>query len=153
RENREQRVRLEALNGQLTDAVNELRGDQEAGRRVQFQLLPPDGVRFGDYAFSRRLFPSQYLSGDFVDYFALDEDHVGMYMADVSGHGAASAFVTAMLSAVIARYREAVTRGDSEVMLAPDRLLETLNHDLDLRKMHKHVTMFYAVLDLRSHVL
>ena len=153
RENREQRVRLEALNGQLTDAVNELRGDQEAGRRVQFQLLPPDGLRFGHYTFTRRLFPSQYLSGDFVDYFALDDDHVGMYMADVSGHGAASAFVTAMLSAVIARYREAVTRGEGEVMLAPDRLLETLNHDLDLRKMHKHVTMFYAVLDLRSHVL
>jgi sigma-B regulation protein RsbU (phosphoserine phosphatase) len=153
RENRDQRVRLEALNGQLTDAVNELRDDQEAGRRVQFQLLPPDRLRFGDYVFCRRLFPSQYLSGDFVDYFALDDQHVGMYMADVSGHGAASAFVTAMLSTVIARYREAVTRGEGEVMLAPDRLLECLNHDLDLRKMHKHVTMFYAVLDLGTHLL
>jgi sigma-B regulation protein RsbU (phosphoserine phosphatase) len=153
RENREQRARLERLNRQLTEVVHELRTDQEAGRRVQFQLLPADGLSCGDYAFSRRLYPSQYLSGDFVDYFAIGEHHVGMYMADVSGHGAASAFVTAMLAALIGRYREAVAGGENDVMLAPDRLLERLNHDLDLRKMHKHLTMFYAVLDLRTHLL
>jgi serine phosphatase RsbU (regulator of sigma subunit) len=153
RENREQRARLESLNRQLQQAVDELRTDQEAGRRVQFQLLPTDGLRFGEYVFSRRLFPSQYLSGDFVDYFALGDDQVGMYMADVSGHGAASAFVTAMLGALVGRYREALTRGESDVALAPERLLESLNHDLDLRKMHKHVTMFYGVLDVRTHLL
>ena len=153
RENREQRARLESLNRQLQQAVDELRTDQEAGRGVQFQLLPPDGLRFGEYIFSRRLFPSQYLSGDFVDYFALGDDHVGMYMADVSGHGAASAFVTAMLGTLVGRYREALTRGESDVALAPDSLLEALNRELDLRKMHKHVTMFYGVLDLRTHLL
>jgi serine phosphatase RsbU (regulator of sigma subunit) len=153
RENREQRARLETLNRQLTEAVDELRADQEAGRRVQFQLLPPDGVSFGPYTFARRLFPSQYLSGDFVDYFALDDTHVGMYMADVSGHGAASAFVTAMVTALISRYREALTRGESDIMLSPERLLESLNRDLDLRKTRKHVTMLYGVFDLPAGVM
>jgi sigma-B regulation protein RsbU (phosphoserine phosphatase) len=152
RENRKQQARLEKLNRQLTEVVDELRTDQEAGRRVQFQLLPPDGLRFGEFALSRRLYPSQYLSGDFVDYFPVGDHHVGMYMADVSGHGAASAFVTAMLAALVGRYRESGT-GENDVMLAPERLLERLNHDLDLRKMHKHLTMFYAVLDLRSQLL
>jgi serine phosphatase RsbU (regulator of sigma subunit) len=32
-------------------------------------------------------------------------------------------------------------------------MLETLNRDLGLRKLHKHVTMFYGVIDLRSHEL
>jgi serine phosphatase RsbU (regulator of sigma subunit) len=153
RQNREQRTSLEQLNGRLTDAVAELRTDQEAGRRIQFQLLPADGQRIGPYEFTRRLFPSQYLSGDFVDYFALGEHHAGMYVADVSGHGAASAFVTAMMSALVGRYREALNRRESDVMLWPDKLLESLNRDLGLRKLHKHVTMFYAVLDLRSHLL
>jgi serine phosphatase RsbU (regulator of sigma subunit) len=153
RENREQRAHLERLNRQLTEAVDELRADEEAGKRIQFQLLPADGLRFGDYQFTRRLFPSQYLSGDFVDYFALGQNHVGMYIADVSGHGAASAFVTAMLATLIGRYREALTRGESDLVLAPERLLESLNRDLDLRKMHKHLTMFYGVLDLSSHNL
>jgi serine phosphatase RsbU (regulator of sigma subunit) len=153
RENREQRKSLERLNDRLTAAVDELRSDQEAGRRIQFQLLPPDGLRIGSYEFSRRLYPSQYLSGDFVDYFALGENHAGMYVADVSGHGAASAFVTAMLVALIGRYREALNRKESDVMLWPDKLLESLNRDLGLRKLHKHLTMFYAVLDLRTHRL
>jgi sigma-B regulation protein RsbU (phosphoserine phosphatase) len=153
RENREQRASLERLNGRLTDAFAELRTDQEAGRRIQFQLLPADGLCIGDYEFTRRLFPSQYLSGDFVDYFALGEHHAGMYVADVSGHGAASAFVTAMVAALISRYREALNRRESDVMLWPDKLLESLNRDLGLRKLHKHLTMFYAVLDLRSHRL
>jgi serine phosphatase RsbU (regulator of sigma subunit) len=153
RENREQRASLERLNGRLTDAFAELRSDHEAGRRIQFQLLPADGLRIGDYEFSRRLFPSQYLSGDFVDYFALGDQHAGMYVADVSGHGAASAFVTAMVAALISRYREALNRRESDVMLWPDKLLESLNRDLGLRKLHKHLTMFYAVLDLRSHRL
>jgi serine phosphatase RsbU (regulator of sigma subunit) len=153
RENREQRTSLERLNGRLTEAVAELRTDQEAGRRIQFQLLPADGLRIGPYQFTRRLFPSQYLSGDFVDYFALGEHHAGMYVADVSGHGAASAFVTAMLVALIGRYREALNRRESDVMLWPDKLLENLNRDLGLRKLHKHLTMFYAVLDVRSHRL
>jgi len=153
RENREQRASLERLNSRLTDAFAELRTDQEAGRRIQFQLLPADGLRLGPYEFSRRLFPSQYLSGDFVDYFALGEHHAGMYVADVSGHGAASAFVTAMLATLVGRYRESLNRRESDVMLWPDKLLENLNRDLGLRKLHKHVTMFYAVLDLRTHRL
>jgi serine phosphatase RsbU (regulator of sigma subunit) len=153
RENREQRASLERLNDQLSGAVTELRTDQEAGRRIQFQLLPADGLRIGQYEFTRRLFPSQYLSGDFVDYFPLGEHHAGMYVADVSGHGAASAFVTAMMVALIGRYREALTRRESDVILWPDKLLESLNHDLGLRKLHKHVTMFYGVIDLRSDPL
>jgi serine phosphatase RsbU (regulator of sigma subunit) len=150
RENREQRASLERLNQQLTEAVAELRSDQEAGRRIQFQLLPSDGLRIGSYQFSRRLFPSQYLSGDFVDYFPLGDRHAGMYIADVSGHGAASALVTAMMVALIGRYREALTRGESDIMLWPDKFLESLNRDLGLKKLHKHVTMFYGVIDLRS---
>jgi sigma-B regulation protein RsbU (phosphoserine phosphatase) len=153
RENREQRVNLEQLNSKLSAAVEELREDQEAGRRVQFSLLPPDALGVGGYVLSRRLFPSQWLSGDFVDYFTAGDDHVVLYLADVSGHGAASAFVTAMVAALVGRHREAFAREESDLVLHPDQLLESLNCDLGLRKLHKHVTMFYGVIDLRSDVL
>ncbi len=153
RENREQRANLERLNSRLSAAVEELREDQEAGRRVQFSLLPQDGFRVGPYTFERRLFPSQCLSGDFVDYFAVGEHHAVFYLADVSGHGAASAFVTAMVAALVSRHRDAFARGESDLVLYPERLLESLNSDLGVRKLHKHVTMFYGVIDLRSDSL
>ena len=150
---RTQRASLVRLNEQLTDAIAELRSDQEAGRRIQFQLLPADGLRIEDYALTRRLYPSQYLSGDFVDYFVLDEDHLALYIADVSGHGAASALVTAMMAALIGRYREALTREENDVLLRPGELMTALNRELGLHKLKKHVTMFYGVLDLRTNQL
>jgi len=107
RENREYREHLEVLNRDLSSSLQQLREDAEAGRKVQRQFLPAAQQRFGNYVFSQRLFPSMYLSGDFVDFFPIDANHVGFYIADVSGHGAASAFVTVMLKTLISQYREA----------------------------------------------
>jgi DNA-binding NtrC family response regulator len=101
KQNREQQARLEQLNRELEEALGRLRTDQEAGRQIQFRLLPADAQLFGSYRFSRRLFPSLFLSGDFIDYFAIDDSHVGFFMADVSGHGAASAFVTVMVKTLV----------------------------------------------------
>ena len=103
----------------------------------------------GAWTFRRRIFPSKELSGDFVDYFKLGERRAGLYLADVSGHGSASAFVTAMLSALMAKYREAYAQGLSDLILEPERMLEQLNRDLLSRHMDKHATMFYGVVDLK----
>ncbi|MDX2024600.1 MAG: response regulator [Deltaproteobacteria bacterium] len=153
KENREHRARLEVLNDQLTKALDEIRSDQEAGRRLQHQLLPPDQQRMGHWKFSRRIFPSRALSGDFVDYFKLGEGYAGLYLTDVAGHGAASAFVTAMIVALVAKYREAYASGLSDLILEPERFLEQLNRDLFGRGLDKHATMFYAVVELKSDVM
>jgi serine phosphatase RsbU (regulator of sigma subunit) len=88
------------------------------------------------------------LSGDFVDYFALNDRFAGLYLADVAGHGAASAFVTAILTTLVGKYREAMhSRGD-ETILYPQQLLSGLDADLKALSIPKHVTFFYAVVDL-----
>src|SRR5262249_13732121 len=112
-----------------------------------------DGLDIADYKLTRRLFPSQYLSGDFIDYFAVGNEHLAFYIADVSGHGAASAFVTAMLATLVARQLEAFARGEDDIVLSPSRLLRSLNRELGLQRFRKHVTMFYAVVDLRTRRL
>ena len=48
RQNREYREHLEALNRELTQALEQLQDDEEAGRRIQFQLLPEDNLRFAN---------------------------------------------------------------------------------------------------------
>lgn len=151
RENREHREHLEALNERLTTALNQLKADQEAGRKIQFRLLPRDDIRFGNYTFTRRLYPSMYLSGDFVDYFAIDACRVGFYMADVSGHGAASAFVTVMLKTLIGQYREAYAQKQNTTITNPAKTLQRLDHDLRREALEQHLTMFYGVIDWREH--
>ena len=147
RENREYREHLELLNSDLSHSLQQLQEDAEAGRKIQHQFLPGQQQRFGDYVFSQRLFPSMYLSGDFVDYFPIDDQRVGFYIADVSGHGAASAFVTVMLKTLINQYREAYWKDGDQTLVHPARVLQRLNRDMRRQKLEKFATLFYGVID------
>lgn len=145
RANDRQRQRLLSLNDELTRAIEELRDDQLAGRALQRQLLPPERAEHAPFLLEQRLIASRYLSGDFVDYFPLGDERVAFYVADVAGHGAASAFVTAMVSALVGGYREAFATKSDDTAIAPARALARLNSDLLARRIDKHVCLFYGV--------
>ena len=62
-------------------------------KHIQEKILPPKGVIDNlhiDYIYK----PSEMLSGDIFDVFHIDEDHIGIYISDVSGHGVAAAMMT-----------------------------------------------------------
>ncbi len=153
RQNREYRENLEVLNRELTQTLKQLQEDEEAGRSIQFQLLPEDNSSFGSFTFRRRLYPSMYLSGDFVDYFPIDDQHVGFYMADVSGHGAASAFVTVMLNTLVIQYRDSLWQSGDDTILHPQRTLQRLNRDFCRQNLGKHLTLFYGIIDLKQNTM
>jgi sigma-B regulation protein RsbU (phosphoserine phosphatase) len=150
RENREYRDYLEVVIAELRQTLERLEQDEEAGRSLQFRLLPPDGQELLSCRFSRNLYPSAYLSGDFVDYFALDDQRVGLYMMDVSGHGAASAFLTVMLRTTINQYREAYRQDSDPTACRPERVLARLNQDLCHQQLGKYLTICYGVIDCRE---
>jgi sigma-B regulation protein RsbU (phosphoserine phosphatase) len=148
RQNSDYRKHLEHTNRVLAEALGELRSDQQGARMLQMHLLPRDGLALGPYTASRRLYPSRMLSGDFVDYFPVGTRHAAFYVADVSGHGAASAFVTAILTTLVAKYRQThVQMGDGTV-LDPPEMLARLDRDLTAMSLSQHVTAFYGVVDL-----
>ena len=93
-ENRTYREQLELKNAKLNESLRLLKEDQEAGRTVQLKLLPPEKRQYDSLNIDYRIIPSLYLSGDFIDYFRVSDSQYGFYLADVSGHGASSAFVT-----------------------------------------------------------
>lgn len=153
RENREYREHLETVNAQLELSLRQLQEDEEAGRRIQFQLLPETDRHYGSYTFSRHLLTSQYLSGDFVDYFAIDADHLGFYMADVSGHGVSSAFVTVLLRSYINRCLERYWQDKNAEILEPGRILKHLNKEIIRTQLGKYLTMFYGVINCLENQL
>jgi serine phosphatase RsbU (regulator of sigma subunit) len=150
RENKEYGESLRQANHRLSVALSELRADEQAARQLQFQLLPEDELAIGSCRFSRRLFPSQTLSGDFLEYFPVGDEHAAFYLADVAGPGAASAFITAILTTLVAKHRESFSTRSDRTILDPVQLLKRLDSDLSAQRLEKHVTMFYGVLHGRS---
>ena len=141
---------LEASNKQLQQTLAELEAGERAGKQVQFKLLPPQNFTVAQFNFNHALYPSDFMSGDFVDYFAADEHKVAFYIADVSGHGVASAFVTVYLKRFISANLERYRRGSSAKLTDPAAVLTALNSELLREKIGKYIALFYAVLDTRS---
>ncbi|MEK9765140.1 MAG: SpoIIE family protein phosphatase, partial [Thalassolituus sp.] len=149
RENKSYREHLEATNRELRLGLDELRADQQAGRQAQLRMLP-EPLQLGDVYCEHRLQPSLMLSGDFLDFIEVDDDRLAFYIADVSGHGASSAFVTVLLKNLTYRLRRNYLRGSSEDLLAPEKVLARINSELLASELDKHLTIFYGVLTLST---
>jgi sigma-B regulation protein RsbU (phosphoserine phosphatase) len=153
RENLAYRTKLENANRDLLESLTLLQQDQQAGKHVQQLLLPDTPKQIGGYSFCHFILPSLYLSGDFVDYFLVGEDHAVFFMADVSGHGASSAFVTVFLKNLFARKRSDFLHRGSTAILSPAKMLTLANRELLEMGIGKHVTMCVGAFDLKCHQL
>jgi len=140
------RQELEEANRDLRDGIAELRADQRAGRKVQLRMLPDREQALSGFSINHLIKPSLFLSGDFLDYFRISEDKVLVYIADVSGHGASSAFVTVLLKNLTNRLQRNLRRGSSDDILYPDRFLERINSELLDTGLGKHVTVFVGII-------
>jgi len=147
------RKELESTNVDLRAGIAELRADQNAGRKVQMKMLPEHDRHLGGFRMDHLIKPSLYLSGDFLDYVRLDDDRSLVYIADVSGHGASSAFVTVLLKNLTNRLQRNMRRGSSHDILSPSQFLTRVNNELKETQLGKHVTMFVALLDAKKRTL
>jgi sigma-B regulation protein RsbU (phosphoserine phosphatase) len=152
-ENRDYREILEQTNRELASSLATLREDQEAGRQVQASLLPEDRCCFGEYCFSHVLLPSLYLSGDFLDCFPIDQRYLGLYIADVSGHGSSSAFLTVLLKSLVSQLRRRYQNTGDDLIINPEQVLGHLNREILNTDFGKYLTMVYFVLDMRDELL
>ncbi|HBO6354264.1 TPA: two-component system response regulator RssB [Pseudomonas aeruginosa] len=152
-ENQRYRDKLEAANRELQASLNLLQEDQNAGRQVQMNMLPVTPWSIEGLEFSHRIIPSLYLSGDFVDYFRVDERRVAFYLADVSGHGASSALVTVLLKFMTTRLLYESRRNGTLPEFKPSEVLAHINRGLINTKLGKHVTMLGGVIDLEKNSL
>lgn len=153
RENRQYRANLERLNRELKATLRLLAEDEDAGRQIQFRMLPRNHLHFGPYLFTRDVVPSAFLSGDFIDAFTIDERHFGFYLADVSGHGVSSALVTVLLRTFVQRQVASFIQTGDRLVLSPSKLLMRLNDEMAHDDLDKHLTMFYGIVDLQQHSL
>jgi serine phosphatase RsbU (regulator of sigma subunit) len=152
-DNKRYRAEIERTNAALKKTLDILEEDLTAGRRVQAQLSPPPQAEIGEYRLSFSIEPSLYLSGDFVDYFQVGDEHLVFYVADVSGHGASSAFVTVLLKSLVHQLLGAYLVSKEPTVLMPQKILSKLTKEIYSAKLGKYLTIVYAVLNLKTHVV
>lgn len=146
-------LQLQEQNLELDSGLKIMKDDQEAGRLVQLKMFPVSHREFGDIQAEYYLIPSLLLSGDFVDYFRISRGHVGFFLADVSGHGSSSAFVTILLKTMFNRMRRRHKLGEEPIMTSPAKVLSRVSGEIAAMGLGKHVAMFYGVIDLATNIL
>jgi len=125
------------------DRLVALRQELSVAKNVQMSVLPgvpPPSEHFDLYA---QVKPAREIGGDFYDYFLLDDDHLGLVMADVSGKGMPAALFTMVTRALL----KSAARTQGPPALCLGDVNEILSQDNDACMF---VTLFYGVLDLRD---
>lgn len=136
---RERKLELE-----LIEKNKKMRRDLGVARKIQEKILPEAGNRYNldiEYIYS----PSEMLSGDIFDIFSVDKDHLGIYIADVSGHGVSASMMTMFI-------RQSM-RSIKDEILSPSQALKELQsqfHKLNL-EVDKYFTIFYGVFNKSTY--
>ena len=109
-------------------------------REIQDALAPQRPLCLRDVCFDFRYEPCGTVGGDLHDILVLDEDRVGVLIADASGHGVGAAFIGVLIK--MAFLSGEVDRG------SPKSALETVNRRLlEVVPPGQFATAFYGVYD------
>lgn len=152
-ENSRIRRKLEQINAELEQRIEIFQQDQQAGRHVQINMMPIPPKDIGGFHFNHKVVPSLYLSGDTVDYMQVSRYQTLFYIADVSGHGSSSAFITILLRFRIEQMRWENLRGRFAGEFTPSAILALLNRELLDSGLDKHITLFMGLLDKQRGTL
>lgn len=138
---------LTAQNRLISDTLQELQRvydllDQDLleAKKLQQSLLPERTYHCAQGELSLMLRSAGHVGGDLVGFFPTDDDHLGLFAIDVSGHGVSSALMTARLAGYLS-----ATAPDQNIALErqadgsyaakpPSAVVRTLN-DLVLNEM------------------
>jgi serine phosphatase RsbU (regulator of sigma subunit) len=123
-----------------------LRRELDIARGIQQSIVPrvfPPFPQRTDIDVFAAMLPAREVGGDFYDFFLVDDAHLGVVVGDVSGKGVAAALFMAVTRTVVKSIAVAGT--------PPAECLRRANTLLCLdNSAEMFVTIFYAVIDLRS---
>lgn len=140
---------MSRLGQQLNHYFNEIDQEMRLAGRLQRDFLPAKLPNIPPLKFHAVYRPASWVSGDMYDVFRIDEDHLGLFVADAMGHGVAAGLLTMFLrQGLISKHID----GNEYTILTPAEALDHLHACLVKQKLPncQFVTAAYAVADLRS---
>lgn len=130
----------------ITAEKERISAELDVAKHIQSSMLPcifppfPGRSEFDIYASMK---PAKEVGGDFYDFFLIDDKHLAIVMADVSGKG-----VPAALFMVIAK---TLIKNVTQAGLSPAKVLEKVNNQLcENNEAEMFVTVWLGVLEISS---
>lgn len=78
----------------ILDQNLKMKKDLDFAKYIQQRIIPQDGTYNDMIRIDSKYIPSEMLGGDVFDIINIDEENIGIYMADVSGHGVTASMMT-----------------------------------------------------------
>lgn len=130
----------------ITAEKERIGAELNVATQIQADMLPcifpafPDRDEFDIFA---SMTPAKEVGGDFYDFFLLDEDHLALVMADVSGKG-----VPAALFMVISK---TLIKDQAQMCRSPKTILEEVNNKLiESNAEGMFVTVWLGILEIST---
>ncbi|WP_020475418.1 PP2C family protein-serine/threonine phosphatase [Zavarzinella formosa] len=134
---------LRNANDSLMARDSEITHYMKAAAKLQKKLMlpqsPPDWPEIGCSVFFRPLDP---LGGDYYDFARPDDEHLGILIADASGHGVPAAMVAIMTWLAFTEAAKTTSK--------PGEVLTAMNNRLLGLADERFVTAFYGVFNRRT---
>jgi serine phosphatase RsbU (regulator of sigma subunit) len=111
----------------------------EIARQIQSAILPRELPRLRGISIAARYLPMASVAGDFYDFLVVDEQRVGILVADVTGHGVPAALIASFLKSALAAQAANAPN--------PSQVLTGLNHALCGKFESHFVTAGYLYVD------
>jgi len=143
---------------ELSVANTQMQEDLEAAAIVLKAMLPPEQATLRGIKYSSRFIPCDHIGGDLFNIVSLDDNKVGIYILDVSGHGVPSALQAVSMGKVLSPYDPNVgvlikngAQPGSKQIVPPTKVAGELNHWFDFTESGgKFATFLYGILDTNT---
>ena len=136
---------LREAHDQIARQLLAINVELEMARQIQLSILPRSTPKIQGLEIAAQYLPMTSVAGDFYDFIVVDEKHLGILVADVSGHGLPSALIASMLQVALT----AQARNASD----PAQVLAGLNTALCGKFEHNFVTAAYVYVDMEQNVM
>ncbi|MEW5422387.1 SpoIIE family protein phosphatase [Amorphus sp. 3PC139-8] len=148
----DQHTRLTALVKELQEAIITraklagLEQELEIARELQLSFLPHPLPPHSTFAIHGVMETAKEVGGDFFDYFMIDERHLAVAAADVSGKGVPAAMFMAITRTLV-KATAVFTNSPADSISQVNQFMAADNEQM------MFVTLFYGVLDLETGIL
>jgi sigma-B regulation protein RsbU (phosphoserine phosphatase) len=138
-------ILLREARAQLASQLLALNTELEMARQIQLSILPHSIPKLAGLDIAAHYLPMTSVAGDFYDFIQIDDKHIGILIADVSGHGLPSALIASMLQVALT--------GQAGHASEPAKVLLGLNRALCGKFTHNFVTAAYVYVDVENNLM